>query len=586
MKKLLFTLVLLLSSVVGNAQTFKFGDVNKDGEVNISDVMTVVDIIMNGYKPLTLSSENVVVNYGSSAKVDISFGYGPYTVTCSNENLVGVSLNGTLLSIMGKRVGTAVVTVTDMETGYTKDITVTVEKSYRTCPDDNHPHLIDLGLPSGTLWACCNVDTDHPENQSPTNYGGYYAWGETETKFNYSKSAYQYYKSDSYQSIGSDIAGTEYDVAHVKWGGSWVMASLSQQQELLDNCTSTWTTQNGVSGTLFTGANGGSIFLPAAGFRYNYTLNVAGSGGYYWSSTQDPSFAGNAYFLYSYSSGADPDIGNRYIGLSVRPVVSVSPVGNLELSITELVLTEGGVDDEEIISGSGNYTVASSDESVATATLKDYSITITAVSVGIATITVTDAKSGQTATIEVTVSPLCPDEHHPHLIDLGLPSGTTWACCNVDTDHPENQSPENYGGYYSWGETETKSNYSESTYQYKNFVFGSDIAGTKYDVAHVKWGGSWVMPSKEQQDELKNNCYGTWTEHNGVSGVLLTGANGGSIFLPAAGYRDEFGSRYAGSYRCYWSSTPFAAVDAYYYSDSSNHNKRYYGCTVRPVVSN
>ena len=173
MKKLLFTLVLLLSSVVGNAQTFKFGDVNKDGEVNISDVMTVVDIIMNGYKPLTLSSENVVVNYGSSAKVDISFGYGPYTVTCSNEYYVGVSLNGTLLNIMGKRVGTAVVTVTDMETGYTKDITVTVEKSYRTCPDDNHPHLIDLGLPSGTLWACCNVDTDHPENQSPTNYGGY-----------------------------------------------------------------------------------------------------------------------------------------------------------------------------------------------------------------------------------------------------------------------------------------------------------------------------------------------------------------------------------------------------------------------------
>ena len=53
---------------------------------------------------------------------------------------------------------------------------------YTACPDENHPHLIALGLPSGTKWACCNVNTDYPENQSPSNYGGFYAWGETETK--------------------------------------------------------------------------------------------------------------------------------------------------------------------------------------------------------------------------------------------------------------------------------------------------------------------------------------------------------------------------------------------------------------------
>ena len=569
--------------------------------------MTVVDIIMNGYKPLTLSSENVVVNYGSSAKVDISFGYGPYTVTCSNEYYVGVSLNGTLLNIMGKRVGTAVVTVTDTATGYTKDINVTVEQSYRICVDDNHPHLIDLGLPSGTLWACCNVDTDHPENQSPTNYGGYYAWGETETKFNYSSSAYQYYKDGSYQSIGSDIAGTEYDVAHVKWGGSWVMASYSQQQELLDNCTSTWTTQNGVSGTLFTGANGGRIFLPAAGFRYNYNLNVAGSGGYYWSSTQDPSFAGNAYFLYSYSSGADPDIGYRYIGQSVRPVVSVSPVGNLELSTTELVFTEayegyGVVDYVEITSGSGNYTVASSDESVASASESVSFIKIAGFSVGTATITVTDTKSGQTATIEVTVSSnnICPDDHHPHMIDLGLPSGTKWACCNVDSDHPEKQSPTNFGGYYAWGETETKSDYSQSTYQYYKSgsyqSIGSDIAGTKYDVAHVKWGGSWVMPSAEQLDELLFNCTNEWTSENGVDGRKFTSKkNGKSIFLPAAGCITEDGIRYDGQGANYWSSMQSqrpSSADFYAYDlgfswrweiTGRGYNDRYFGFSVRPV---
>ena len=126
MKKLLFTFVFLLSTVVGNAQTFKLGDVNKDGQVTIADVMMVVDIVMNGYKPLTLSSDNVVMDYGSSATVNISSGYGPYTVTCSDENLVEVSLDGTQLSITGKAVGTAVVTVTDTATGYTKDINVTV----------------------------------------------------------------------------------------------------------------------------------------------------------------------------------------------------------------------------------------------------------------------------------------------------------------------------------------------------------------------------------------------------------------------------------------------------------------------------
>lgn len=120
--------------------------------------------------------------------------------------------------------------------------------------------------------------------------------------------------------------------------------------------------------------------------------------------------------------------------------------------------------------------------------------------------------SGQTANIEATVSAnqsssLCPDNNHPHLIDLGLPSGTKLAFCNVDTDHPENQSPANRGGYYACGETETKTTYDWSTYTHCDGLsstchnLGNDIAGTQYDVAHVKWGGSWVMPSQEQQNE-------------------------------------------------------------------------------------
>lgn len=197
------------------------------------------------------------------------------------------------------------------------------EHSYLTCPDDHHPHMIDLGLPSGTKWACCNVDTDHPENQSPTNYGGYYAWGETETKTTYIWSTYKYYQNGSFVSLGSDIAGTQYDVAHVKWGGSWVMPSLDQIKELFDNCSSEWTTFNGANGRQFTGKNGGTIFLPAAGDRWGGGLNNAGSGGYYGSSTQDSSYSDVAYGLYFSSGAAYWNYGSsRYSGHTVRPVTS------------------------------------------------------------------------------------------------------------------------------------------------------------------------------------------------------------------------------------------------------------------------
>ena len=181
------------------------------------------------------------------------------------------------------------------------------------CPDGNHPHMIDLGLPSGTKWACCNVGANKPEE-----YGGYYAWGETETKSNYSGATHQYYKNGSYQSLGVDIAGTRYDVAHVKWGGSWVMPTKEQQDELRNNCTYKWTIVNGVKGGKFTSKkNGKSIFLPAAGGRYDSGLRNAGSYGYYWSG---PSYTGNAYYLGFNSGDTYTNDCARYGGFTVRPV--------------------------------------------------------------------------------------------------------------------------------------------------------------------------------------------------------------------------------------------------------------------------
>ena len=196
-------------------------------------------------------------------------------------------------------------------------------KSFQTggmllCPDNNHPHAIDLGLPSGTKWCCMNVGASSPEQ-----YGGYYAWGETSEKSEYN---FLTYSREGFNVSDIDIAGTSYDVAHVRMGGSWRMPSLAQLQELRNNCTATITLQNGVYGILVTGKNGGQLFLPAAGHRRDSDLSDAGSHGYYWSSSPDTHFWNCAHHLYippsrlNYLSNWIWRPQNRHLGLSVRAV--------------------------------------------------------------------------------------------------------------------------------------------------------------------------------------------------------------------------------------------------------------------------
>lgn len=202
--------------------------------------------------------------------------------------------------------------------------------SYTSCPNDNHPHMIDLGLPSGTKWACCNVGASTPEG-----YGGYYAWGETSEKSDYFWQNYKYWNDkdgdecvddNELENLGADIAGTSYDVAHVRWGGSWRMPSLEQIQELFNNCTSTWETINGVNGRLCKSINNdGSIFFPVAGYREYDELVELGSCGYYWSSTQafDLRHIGEAHRFDLDSGGAcwsNGILNVGFNGLSVRPV--------------------------------------------------------------------------------------------------------------------------------------------------------------------------------------------------------------------------------------------------------------------------
>ena len=195
------------------------------------------------------------------------------------------------------------------------------------CPDHNHPHMIDLGLPSGTKWACCNVGSSIPEG-----YGGYYAWGETEEKSDYSWDTYKYYlgdldgdgymESEEFQNIGSNISGTSYDVAHVKWGGGWRMPTLDKLVELCNKCSWMWAELDGVKGQKVTGPNGNSIFLPAAGARDGTEVGGRGSCGDYRCGTLRPrSFGGYVYNLYFYSGYWDWNVdGGRVVGLTVRPV--------------------------------------------------------------------------------------------------------------------------------------------------------------------------------------------------------------------------------------------------------------------------
>ena len=172
---------------------------------------------------------------------------------------------------------------------------------------------VDLGL--SVYWAGWNVGASSPEDS-----GNYYAWGETTTKTNYTESSYKYHNGSRYINIGSNISGTQYDVARAQWGGSWRLPTKSEMQELVDRCTWTWTTYKGVRGYKVTGPNGNSIFLPAARYRVGTEINSRGSGGYYWSGTINEGGFGYAYCLYFSSSahGVDPDY--RTYGLSVRPV--------------------------------------------------------------------------------------------------------------------------------------------------------------------------------------------------------------------------------------------------------------------------
>jgi uncharacterized protein (TIGR02145 family) len=181
--------------------------------------------------------------------------------------------------------------------------------------EENGHEWVDLGL--SVKWATCNVGA-----ASPGDYGSYFAWGEISAKENYGRSNYKCGQAKYNRADGRLFLEMSDDAARTNWGGGWRMPTKTEFDELINNCTWTWTTQDGKNGYKVTSKkNGNSIFLPATGRRYGSSVHSAGADGYYWSSslrTDSPDFAWYLFFSSSFFSTRND---YRCSGRSVRPVI-------------------------------------------------------------------------------------------------------------------------------------------------------------------------------------------------------------------------------------------------------------------------
>ena len=225
----------------------------------------------------------------------------------------------------------------DGNTDNPRTVTVIADATYTaifaaapTAGTENGHAWVDLGLPSGLKWATCNVGATFPEE-----YGDYFAWGETTTKETYEWSTYTLTTDGGTTFIkynttdGKTTLDLTDDAARANWGGAWRMPTDAEWQELIDNCTWTWTEnykETGIKGyEVKSKTNENSIFLPAAGFRSYGGLYNAGSYGDYWSSSLDagdPFYALDVIFCSDYVFRGGTNLSYyRYYGRSVRAVI-------------------------------------------------------------------------------------------------------------------------------------------------------------------------------------------------------------------------------------------------------------------------
>ena len=481
------------------------------------------------------------------------------------------------------------------------------------------PEAVDLGL--SVKWASFNVGASKPEE-----YGHFYAWGEIEPKNEYSEKNYKWGYGDWVSFIETKygrvddkyVLDPEDDVAFMSFGGKWRMPTTAEMEELMEYCTWEWRTINGVRGAKATGPNGKSIFIPHQSVEESYWSANHGDNKDPYGSTMRFTREDGCPVGYSADQAIALGFDFRYYGHLVRPVCGdvAKPIKKVafvnssqEIKVGESMLLELVIEPENTTHK--NLLWSSNNESVVTITQTGF---VTGVSSGTAIISLSSVYGGKTALCEISVAPALSSMMKPDAIDLGL--SVKWASFNLGA-----MRPEEYGYYYSWGETVPKQDYSAEYYKWygglddnwgylltkyvmngsmgdNGFQDGKINLDSEDDAAYVNLGGLWRMPTKQEMEELVEKCTWEWIKLNGVEGARVIGPNGNSIFLPAA---EEWSvkrivpfssgdtvliwsSSQSHVHDDYWDATALGIIhhDNYDYWSVSDHG-RSNGICIRPV---
>ena len=321
--------VLVYDSSKKLKQILRVHDVSAD-ELVVSTLGSGTFNVLTRTKPvqlvtsITLSETSITLQLDETKRLTATVlpadADNPVVAWESSDESVAQVIDGLVIALGS---GTCVITCSATDgSGVKAECQVKVQKDNSGTIDGRD--YVDLGLPSGTLWATCNVGANSPEE-----YGDHFAWGETVTKDTYNWSTYFDTEDNgsTFKKYNNSGGMTELlpedDAATANWGSGWQMPSLDQIKELINSeyTTTEWTQVNGVNGRKITSkSNGNSIFLPAAGYRYDASLGRAGSYGYYWSRSLYASSSYYAFSLYFGSSSIDWYGNDRDYGRSVRPV--------------------------------------------------------------------------------------------------------------------------------------------------------------------------------------------------------------------------------------------------------------------------
>ena len=407
----------------------------------------------------------------------------------------------------------------------------------------SEPDSIDLGL--SVRWGSFNLGASSAEES-----GKLFGWGSLYDFMHTTMTEFYPCKEPP-----TSIVCSSYDVANVKLGGLWRMPTTEEIQELIDSCEWEW---NEEPSGWYVRRNGAEIFMPITYKRSGDNIDST-SVGYYWSGdlAEDISEANALFFSANDSCTIVQDF--RYMGFAIRPVygeyipeTSLSIKDNDKTTNTSISVNigiEGGMDNIEecgIIYGTTSELDinSSSKKTLDISTLKkENSIELNGLvfltTYYIKAYVLVDGEYIYTDMITITTEPNYPV---PEYVDLGL--SVKWATWNMGAKRVED-----YGGYYSWDD------------QYNNGASAmlGNIALTEYDMPHTQWKDEWRMPTQKEWNELINSCDWVYKPNynlSGVNGILVTGPNGNSIFLPVAGnISNSDGSYYdLGKTGFYWTS--------------------------------